>query len=190
MLIKILILLFTILIFTHFYEVLVDNHIIEEFGIDDKLKKPAHKPSHAAAHKPSHAAAHKPSHAAAHKPSHAAPVNTDSYGVSKNPAVAVQPPTPIPEQSPTASTVSTYTPTGVSADPTVISKINASNITYLKTQTDLIPPISKSVDALNEKVKNNTTAILALSKQTSNSGFKAVGRDPTSKKPLPMYHAS
>ena len=174
MLIKILILLFTILIFTHFYEVLVDNHIIEEFGIDDKLKKPAHKPSHAAAH----------------KPSHAAPVNTDSYGVSKNPAVAVQPPTPIPEQSPTASTVSTYTPTGVSADPTVISKINASNITYLKTQTDLIPPISKSVDALNEKVKNNTTAILALSKQTSNSGFKAVGRDPTSKKPLPMYHAS
>ena len=174
MLIKILILLFTILIFTHFYEVLVDNHIIEEFGIDDKLKKPAHKPSHAAAH----------------KPSHAAHVNTDSYGVSKNPAVAVQPPTPIPEQSPTASTVSTYTPTGVSADPTVISKINASNITYLKTQTDLIPPISKSVDALNEKVKNNTTAILALSKQTSNSGFKAVGRDPTSKKPLPMYHAS
>ena len=174
MLIKILILLFTILIFTHFYEVLVDNHIIEEFGIDDKLKKSAHKPSHAAAH----------------KPSHAAPVNTDSYGVSKNPAVAVQPPTPIPEQSPTASTVSTYTPTGVSADPTVISKINASNITYLKTQTDLIPPISKSVDALNEKVKNNTTAILALSKQTSNSGFKAVGRDPTSKKPLPMYHAS
>ena len=174
MLIKILILLFTILIFTHFYEVLVDNHIIEEFGIDDKLKKPAHKPSHAAAH----------------KPSHAAPVNTDSYGVSKNPAVAVQPPTPIPVQSPTSSTVSTYTPTGVSADPTVISKINASNITYLKTQTDLIPPISKSVDALNEKVKNNTTAILALSKQTSNSGFKAVGRDPTSKKPLPMYHAS
>ena len=174
MLIKILILLFTILIFTHFYEALVDNHIIEEFGIDDKLKKPAHKPSHAAAH----------------KPSHAAHVNTDSYGVSKNPAVAVQPPTPIPEQSPTASTVSTYTPTGVSADPTVISKINASNITYLKTQTDLIPPISKSVDALNEKVKNNTTAILALSKQTSNSGFKAVGRDPTSKKPLPMYHAS
>ena len=116
MIIKILILFFTILIFTHFYEVLVTHNIIEEFE----------------------------------------------------------------------TTVSTYTPpTAASSDPTVVSKINASNITYLKTQTDLIPPISNKVDELAATVKNNSAAIMALSKQTSNAGFSAVGRSPNSKKPLP-----
>ena len=114
MIIKILILFFTILIFTHFYEVLVTHNIIEEFE----------------------------------------------------------------------TTVSTYTP-AASSDPTVVSKINASNITYLKTQTDLIPPISNKVDELAATVKNNSAAIMALSKQTSNAGFSAVGRSPNSKKPLP-----
>jgi hypothetical protein len=115
MIVKILILFFTILIFIHFYEVLVTHNIIEEFE----------------------------------------------------------------------TTVSTYTPTAASSDPTVVSKINASNITYLKTQTDLIPPISNKVDELAATVKNNSAAIMALSKQTSNAGFSAVGRSPNSKKPLP-----
>ena len=59
-------------------------------------------------------------------------------------------------------------------DPLYLATINASNITFLKSQIDGITQLRQQMDLLNEKVENNSTQLAALNTSLQNTGKSSI----------------
>jgi uncharacterized phage infection (PIP) family protein YhgE len=97
--------------------------------------------------------------------------------------------------SKTTDTLEYIEPPG-QTDPLYISRVNSSNITFLKSQIDGIQQIKQQILETNNNVKKNTTDIAelqtglkelgnSLSSGLHNKTEEATGINPESKKELP-----
>ena len=79
-----------------------------------------------------------------------------------------------------------YTDPGLGNDPVYLSKLNASNITFLKDKVDELVGLKQQLTDLSAKVDQNTTTLSQLGTQLSDTANQAIGRDPNSTEPLPQ----
>jgi len=79
-----------------------------------------------------------------------------------------------------------YTDPGLGNDPVYLSKLNASNITFLKDKVDELVGLKQQLTDLSAKVDQNTTTLSQLGTQISDTANQAIGRDPNSTEPLPQ----
>ncbi len=83
----------------------------------------------------------------------------------------------------------TYKDPGLQNDPKqgplYLGTINASNITYLKSQIDGIQSLKQQIMDVSGHTHANSQAIAAINQQLVNSGNKVTGRDPP-KTTVPM----
>lgn len=102
---------------------------------------------------------------------------------------------PSPSPSPSSNDLQYIEPPGQS-DPLYISRINSSNISYLKSQIDGIQQIKQQILETNSNVKKNTEDIAELqtglkqlgssmSQGLNSKTEEATGINPASKKELP-----
>ena len=84
------------------------------------------------------------------------------------------------------STAMLYTDPGLGNDPVYLSKLNASNITFLKDKVDELVGLKQQLTDLSAKVDQNTTTLSQLGTQLSDTANQAIGRDPNSTEPLPQ----
>ena len=88
--------------------------------------------------------------------------------------------------SPSASDDGQYTDPGLGKDPLYLSKLNASNITFLKDKVDELVGLKQQLTDLSAKVDQNSTALTQLSTQMSDNANQMLGRDPNSTEPIPQ----
>jgi len=69
---------------------------------------------------------------------------------------------------------STYTDPNLSEDPVYMAKVNASNITYIKSRLDEITTLRTSVESLQSKVDSNSVVVQGLTSDMQTSGEEAV----------------
>ena len=67
-----------------------------------------------------------------------------------------------------------YKDPGLQNDPLYLATINASNITFLKSQIDGITQLRQQMDLINEKVENNSTQLAALNTSLQNTGKSSI----------------
>ena len=67
-----------------------------------------------------------------------------------------------------------YKDPNLQSDPLYLATINASNITFLKSQIDGITQLRQQMDLLNEKVENNSTQLAALNTSLQNTGKSSI----------------
>ena len=79
-----------------------------------------------------------------------------------------------------------YADPGLGNDPVYLSKLNASNITFLKDKVDELVGLKQQLTDLSAKVDQNTTTLSQLGTQLSDTANQAIGRDPNSTEPLPQ----
>jgi hypothetical protein len=88
--------------------------------------------------------------------------------------------------SPSAADDGQYTDPGLGNDPVYLSKLNASNITFLKDKVDELVGLKQQLTDLSAKVDQNSTALTQLSTQMSDNANQMLGRDPNSTEPIPQ----
>ena len=88
--------------------------------------------------------------------------------------------------SPSEGDAGEYTDPGLGKDPIYLSKLNASNITFLKDKVDELVGLKQQLTDLSAKVDQNSTAITQLGTQISDTANQAIGRDPNSTEPIPQ----
>ena len=88
--------------------------------------------------------------------------------------------------SPSAGDDGQYTDPGLGKDPVYLSKLNASNITFLKDKVDELVGLKQQLTDLSAKVDQNSTAITQLGTQLSDTANQAIDRDPNSTEPIPQ----
>lgn len=67
-----------------------------------------------------------------------------------------------------------YEDPGLDEDPLYLAKTNAANIAYLKGQLDTITDMKTDLDAMNEQVESNSTAIQSLNSSIQDTGTGAI----------------
>jgi hypothetical protein len=88
--------------------------------------------------------------------------------------------------SPNAADNVQYTDPGLGNDPLYLSKLNASNITFLKDKVDELVGLKQQLTDLSAKVDQNSTAITQMSTQLNDTANKVLNRDPNSTDPIPQ----
>lgn len=67
-----------------------------------------------------------------------------------------------------------YQDPNLNQDPLYLATINASNITFLKSQIDDITKLRQQMNLLNEKVENNSTQLASINKSLQNTGTSSI----------------
>lgn len=81
----------------------------------------------------------------------------------------------------------TYTvPPSNTTDPLTLANLNASNISYLKSNVDNLMAMKQEVDTLSSKVDTLTTTVQGLSTQLSGNAKKQTGCDPADTGSCPL----
>ena len=74
----------------------------------------------------------------------------------------------------TGSQTPQYKDPNLQSDPLYLATINASNITFLKSQIDDITKLRQQMNLLNEKVENNSTQLAAINQSLQNTGTSSI----------------
>jgi len=74
----------------------------------------------------------------------------------------------------TGEQTTTYQDPDLDEDPLYLVKINAANIAYLKGQIDTITDLKTQLDAMNEQLESNSSAIQSLNTSIQNTGTDSI----------------
>jgi len=79
----------------------------------------------------------------------------------------------------TGEQTTTYQDPDLDEDPLYLAKINAANIAYLKGQIDTITDLKTQLDAMNEQLESNSSAIQSLNTGTDSIPDQQTTQDLT-----------